>query len=229
MVNFVIAKYNENIEWTQKLNHKKTIYDKSNSPIEGSIPLKNIGREGETFLFHIVNNYNNLDDVTVFLQGNPFEHLQLLVGWRAQLSSEEIDTVIHKMNSEINDRSDFSSFYQIMYNDPSGMNGTKTTEICQKYFGKYFQYFTLAPGAQYIVPKKYIISRPIEFWKCLHSAMLTNEIDAWTMEQLWYYAFKNEMNYKIGNHDIEKQRCLCIGPNLQHSPISYFINNNIPI
>jgi hypothetical protein len=102
MVNIVVAKYNENVEWTKKLNHKVTIYDKSDKPIEGSIKLKNVGREGETFLYHIVNNYNNLDDVTVFLQGNPFEHLQLLVGWRAKLTDDEINTVVDKMNAEIN-------------------------------------------------------------------------------------------------------------------------------
>ena len=27
MVNIVVAKYNENTEWTKKLNHKVTIYD----------------------------------------------------------------------------------------------------------------------------------------------------------------------------------------------------------
>jgi hypothetical protein len=40
MVNIVVAKYNENVEWIKKLNHKVTIYDKSNNPIEGSIKLK---------------------------------------------------------------------------------------------------------------------------------------------------------------------------------------------
>ena len=54
MVNFVVAKYNENVDWTKKLNHKITIYDKSENPFPGSIKLKNIGREGETFLYHII-------------------------------------------------------------------------------------------------------------------------------------------------------------------------------
>jgi hypothetical protein len=38
-----------------------------------------------------------------FLQGNPFEHLQVLVGWRAQLSEEEKEIVINKINQEITD------------------------------------------------------------------------------------------------------------------------------
>ena len=78
MVNIVVAKYNESIEWTKNITHKVTIYDKSINPVEGSIKLKNVGREGETFLYHIVNNYNNLDDVTVFLQGNPLTWSMIL-------------------------------------------------------------------------------------------------------------------------------------------------------
>jgi hypothetical protein len=60
MVNIVIAKYNENVEWANKIKHKQTIYDKTDIPVSNSIHLKNKGREGETFLYHIINNYDNL-------------------------------------------------------------------------------------------------------------------------------------------------------------------------
>jgi hypothetical protein len=228
MVNIVVAKYNENVDWTKKLNHKVTIYDKSEKPIEGSIKLKNVGREGETFLYHIVNNYNNLDDVTVFLQGNPFEHLQLLVGWRAQLTEEEINIVINKMNIEINDTCDFTTFYQVLYNDPNGTNGVNTRDACIQYYGEYYDNFTVSPGAQYIVPKKYILSRSLEFWKNLHSAMYDNErLNGYCQEQLWYLAYKHKMNNDVGNHDQEKAICINSYPNFNNTPYSYFLKNNI--
>jgi hypothetical protein len=230
MVNIVVAKYNENTEWTKKLNHKITIYDKSENPIEGSIKLKNVGREGETFLYHIVTNYNNLDDVTVFLQGNPFEHLQLLVGWRAQLSDEEINEVINKMNIEINDNSEFTTFYQVLYNDPYSINGVNTKEACIKYYGESYDNYTVSPGAQYIVPKKYILSRPLEFWKNLHLAMYDNEkLNGYCQEQLWYLAYKHKMNNDVGNHDQEKMRCINSVPNFNNTSYSYFLKNNITI
>lgn len=230
MVNIVVAKYNENVEWTKKINHKITIYDKSANPIEGSIKLKNVGREGETFLYHIINNYNNLDDVTVFLQGNPFEHLQLLVGWRSQLSNEEIDKVVNKMNNEINDNCDFSTFYQVLYNDPNGTNGINVKNDCIRFYGESYDAFTVSPGAQYIVPKKYILSRPLEFWKKLHSAMYDNEkLNGYSQEQLWYLAYKHTMNNTIGNHDQEKYRCVNSPPNFDYTPYSYFVKNNIII
>ena len=230
MVKFVIAKYRENVEWTKKINHKITIYDKSDTPIENSIKLKNVGREGETFLYHIVNNYHNLDDVTVFLQGNPFEHLQLLVGWRAELTDEEKNNVIDKMNHEINDECDFTTFYQVLYNNSNGTNSVDTNAACMTYFGESYDKFTVSPGAQYIVPKKYILSRPLEFWKKMHEAIYDNErLNGYCLEQLWYLAFIHKINNHIGYHDEEKERCLQKSPGFHYTPCNYFIDNNIPI
>lgn len=229
MVTFVIAKYKENIEWTKKINNKIIIYDKSDSPIDGSIKLKNCGKEGETFLYHIVNNYNNLDDVTVFLQANPFEHLQSLVGWRAELTTKEIDKVIEKMNLEINDKSEFSSFYQVLYNNPPRVNGANVQLDCLNYLGEVHNFFTLSPGAQYIVPKKYILSRPIDFWKKLHNGLYSNSLNGYSMENLWYLCFKHNMNRNVGTHDIEKHRCLTTPPSLEFTPYSYFLKHNISI
>jgi hypothetical protein len=229
MVHFVIAKYNENVEWCKKINHKITIYDKSDSPVEGSIRLKNVGREGETFLYHIVKHYHELDDVTVFLQANPFDHLSLLVGWRPQLTLEEIDRVIQKMNTEINDDCEFTTFYQVLYNDPNGTNGVNTNEACLKYYGEQFQQFTVSPGAQYIVPKKYILSRPFEFWKNLHEAMYNNKLNGHCQEQLWYFAYKHTMNMHVGNHDMEKYRCIQSQPTFDNDPYVYFQTHQIPL
>ncbi|GKT48960.1 uncharacterized protein ColSpa_09141 [Colletotrichum spaethianum] len=39
------------------------------------IPLRNIGRERHTHLYHIVTNYDALDEVTVFTQADPFDLL----------------------------------------------------------------------------------------------------------------------------------------------------------
>ncbi len=221
MVNIVVAKYNEDIDWTKKIKHKVTIYDKSNNPVQNSIKLKNVGREGETFLYHIVKNYNNLDDVTVFLQGNPFEHLQILVGWRAELTKEEKNIVIDKINTEINDESMFSSFYQVIYNDPNFTNGADTKAACIKYYGKSYDHFTVSPGAQYIVPKEYILSRPLSFWQTLHHAMYHDELNGYAQEQLWYLAYNHDMNYSFKDHDYEKARCIK-NISMNHTPYSYF-------
>lgn len=74
-VKIVVSRYNENIDWTKDLSNV-LIYNKGN-PIKSKhivTELENIGREGETYLNHIIKNYDSLDSYTIFCQGDPFEH-----------------------------------------------------------------------------------------------------------------------------------------------------------
>ena len=62
----VIARYNEDLSWLNKIdkNIKITIYNKGNNNINFPfIQLPNIGRESHTYLYHIINNYDNLADI----------------------------------------------------------------------------------------------------------------------------------------------------------------------
>ena len=158
----------------------------------------------------------------MFLQENPFEHLQSLVGWRSNLTEEEVNKVINKIDTEINDKSEFTSFYQVIYNVPNLTNGVNTKETCLKYYGENHNFFTVSPGAQYIVPKKYILSRPLSFWKNLHYGMYSEVLNGYCQEQLWYLSFMGKMNNNFGNHDIEKKICLKKF-SMNHTPYSYFM------
>lgn len=77
-VEIVIAAYNENLEWTRMYHNIVTAYVKcekevsnlaKNMPSMTVIPLPNLGRETHTYLYHIVNRYDSLADLTVFTQG----------------------------------------------------------------------------------------------------------------------------------------------------------------
>jgi hypothetical protein len=70
-VELVLAHFNEDPSWSDPYASVRTIYCKG-SQVSGCIPLENIGREGHTYLHHIVTNYDNLADWTVFSQaGQP--------------------------------------------------------------------------------------------------------------------------------------------------------------
>lgn len=78
-INLIIARYNENLYWIENipknLNINIIIYNKGEDNIHyPSIKLKNVGRESHTYLYHIIENYNNLADITIFSQGDPFTH-----------------------------------------------------------------------------------------------------------------------------------------------------------
>ena len=75
----VVARYNENLDWLKKIKKSKdikiTVYNKGKDDIDVPfIPLPNIGRESHTYLYHIINNYDNLADQTIFCQGDPIFH-----------------------------------------------------------------------------------------------------------------------------------------------------------
>ena len=76
----VISRYNETLEWinNEPFNkHPVVIYNKgvnnkyvNNYNVVKTVNLPNVGRESHTYLYHIINNYNNLADVTIFLPGS---------------------------------------------------------------------------------------------------------------------------------------------------------------
>ena len=72
--NLIIARYDEDLRWLKKYkNWKITVYNKGEKLTDNKflkvINLENKGRESHTWLYHIVKNYNNLDDINIFLQG----------------------------------------------------------------------------------------------------------------------------------------------------------------
>jgi hypothetical protein len=68
----IVAKYKEDVSWLQKYKNDYIIhlYDKDKF-------VENVGREAETYIQFIVNNYDYIleDDIYIFLQGNPFDHI----------------------------------------------------------------------------------------------------------------------------------------------------------
>ena len=70
----IIARYNENLDWLTKYNDFKILVYNKGEELDQNynfkvLKLENLGRESHTWLTHIVNNYNNLNDINIFLQG----------------------------------------------------------------------------------------------------------------------------------------------------------------
>jgi hypothetical protein len=75
----IIARYNENLEWIniEPFNrHPIIVYNKSNNDdfsknnVTQVINLPNVGREMHSYFYHIIENYDKLSDVTIFLPGS---------------------------------------------------------------------------------------------------------------------------------------------------------------
>jgi hypothetical protein len=73
----VVARYDEDISYLQLFKDNIIVYNKGNYDIPiyfNIINLPNIGRESHTYLYHIITNYNNLADKTLFIQGRISDH-----------------------------------------------------------------------------------------------------------------------------------------------------------
>jgi hypothetical protein len=71
----IVARYNEDINWLNTEISNCIIYNKGNKlNIENEILLDNVGRESETYLNYIIQNYNNLPDIVIFTQANIADH-----------------------------------------------------------------------------------------------------------------------------------------------------------
>ena len=75
----VLAYYNENIDWinTPPYNKYSVIcYNKGTNKnikidnLKSMVYLQNIGRESHTYLYHIIQNYDNLSNITIFVMGS---------------------------------------------------------------------------------------------------------------------------------------------------------------
>jgi len=71
----VVARYEEDLAWLKRVpkDFRITVYDKGDGA-SGGIPLLNEGREAHTYLRHLSERYDSLAELTVFVQGHPFDH-----------------------------------------------------------------------------------------------------------------------------------------------------------
>jgi hypothetical protein len=83
MNDLVIARYNEPLEWIQLVppGLHVHVYNKgqpiASEPVQSRariIERRNVGRESESYLTHMLEHGPGLGDFTVFCQGDPFEH-----------------------------------------------------------------------------------------------------------------------------------------------------------
>ena len=71
----VIVRFDEDLNWTQYLTEETIIYNKGPKFKCGHkiINVPNLGMGIGLYLYHIVENYDNLADITLFIQGWPFD------------------------------------------------------------------------------------------------------------------------------------------------------------
>lgn len=186
-MDIVIARYNEDlkwIEWSINSDLNFIVYNKGSTFKQKGCTIKNIpnfGREGETFLRHIIENYDNLAHVTLFIQGNPFEHTGLMI--------TNIQTYLSKLVTQINPQDNIlSPFGCQLY--PEILKGN-VKEYVNYLFPTYRDdKIMFSCGCQYMITKNMIRKIPLKVFKAVRRLLLNAEVDNKTQ-----YTFgKNYLN-----------------------------------
>ena len=149
MLQIVVARYNEDVEWTRRYPNV-IIYNKGEK-LEGFdnvVELPNVGREGHTYYKHITDNYDNLCDHTIFLQGRCDDHSPNIYKVLDKIiNNTEIRYNFGWLSESIHQSNIYSCFHRVFGVEPFGLT-------CE--FGC---------GAQFIVHKSLIINKPKHFYE----------------------------------------------------------------
>lgn len=220
----VIASFCENPDWFLNWNVPKVVYlkdgscaprlhsavpwptvDDDRSPIE---MLPNFGREGQSYLFHIVRHYHNLATYTAFAQGSGYHNDVQVVdeisrflaempnppvafyplvrrteqGPMMYRDADEGEVVAPGENTSLNTYVfPFLKEHRISDRARSAYAGLFGGSTCQSPPMLY------AAGAQFIVHKDAILAKPLKFWQHLEKLTRTCHLYGWLLERNWAF------------------------------------------
>jgi hypothetical protein len=184
----IICRYLEDLEWTKQLKIPMYIANKGDSIDFPNHDVKaimrkyeNVGRESESFLRFIIENYNDLPQRMVFLQGDPDSHFRGLHQFLTKPNKNEICFL-----------ADFNPVCDAI-GRPHHFEELPLKEILRELKMDYsMDSFHFAAGAQYLVPRKYILNKTLEWWKNAYEVHKNNKTAPWSFERLWPLIWKHE-------------------------------------
>ncbi len=201
----IIARYNENINWLK--NYKDfqiIIYNKGDKLFESEyfkiINLENLGRESHTWLYHIVNNYNNLNSINIFLQGK-LEDLNCMAYLNPNSYIKKINKygfsvkrygLLGPMHWDWNVGVDKDNRYKIQWlNNEITKSKLGFRSFSKKLFPEIPLFVATSYSGCFAVKKENILMNDINFYKELLTILgkSKNPIEGHYMERLWCYIF----------------------------------------
>jgi hypothetical protein len=195
----VVARYSENISWVNLVNKPFVIYNKG-IDIEGypSIKLNNVGRETDTFLRFILNNYHNLPDNVCFLQGNPFDHFKDVINFINNFSIKN-DNIIFLSQIILKESCNWGllgnppdKFVMINTDTDKSYTGYNLSQVANFLKLNHKLIYEFAPGGQYIVPKSMILNKSLDWWINAFKVHESFYHAPWFYERLWPSIFTHE-------------------------------------
>ena len=153
MMTYIIARYNEDISWSNNLNPKLIVQKDEHLP--------NKGREASSYLWYIINHYDNLEGIYCFRQGKAQTH----------------DVAYYKHTSDHNGSPDHPGLPIKAFSDRIQLDIPDQLKF--------------TAGAQFDCPANKIKLRSLDWYKTVYSVCMSDEFSqpAHILERLWKYIF----------------------------------------
>ena len=209
---FVISRYNEDFNWIYNYTENFLIYNKG-EPIEGDsriLNVSNIGKNIRDIPEFIYSKYDNLPDLILFIQANPWDHCKKEIF--DELIQRDTFTPIEYYGAipanSWEGRTLDGGFMEI--NNSWYISATKPEtdteckyssfdEFMNKYFDNYaaMEFIRFAPGAQYLITKEEGLQYPRSFWESLKLEMQgRNSIEGYIIERALWLIFTHPFNLR---------------------------------
>ena len=194
---FVIAHYKENLTWALPYADHCHVYHKGgqrNPQLQFKLweTLPNVGREGHTYLHHIIHNYHCLANVTVFLQAD-FGH-NVVVEYRNQfdyITKSKTKQFSTKLMSKLSDWGKIhwvGKWARMMKRGEIRLAKQTLGDFWQTIFGtQHPRVITATRGGVFGVTRQRIHSHPREFYEKLivYVSDHPNPEEGHYLERLW--------------------------------------------
>lgn len=164
----VVARHSEDLAWLRRVPKEfaVTVYNKG-SEIPGAHPLPNSGREAHTYLHHLAERYETLADISVFVQGHPFDHApDLHARLRALAGGDETVTDFHWLGFLADTDDSRGRRLFVPWSKNPDRTELRLDDFHRRLFGKpgpaYYRFFV---GAQFAVARQTARRRPASFYR----------------------------------------------------------------
>jgi hypothetical protein len=200
----VAAWYRENITWLAPFAPVLWVGSKGGMPAPPAlvsagakvVPLPNIGREAHTYLTYIVDHYDALPEVVVFVQGEIAEHLppgvdpaEAVRTWAAEAAA---DGVSSSFNLAAHDVAESGAWPRFIIKSYRGSKFDSGMNLGQFFFAHLGEPYPDRPhwymSALFAARRDAIRSRPLSLWVALRDALPPTSAseEAHFMERMWY-------------------------------------------
>jgi len=181
----ITTRYDEGLSWIKPYLDYSVIYNKGDDNLTYPyIRLKNIGLEHHSWVYHIVNNYDNLPDYLIFLQGSPHYHF---IGNVERFLDRFLDS--EKRKSILDQFEDPEYIPLTDWYTTESIDCTEVSETYLELFGNppLFKTFEYATCGQFCISSKRIRHYSKNFYeKYLSIFERKNNLDyAYTAERMW--------------------------------------------